>query len=72
MQYNLAVGFALKEDWEKANNLMSQLYKEGQEVSVQVRTENLNTWLDNWADGRTVEDCAAGATAGALPGAAAG
>ena len=43
MQYNLAVGFALKEDWEKANNLMGQLYKEGQEVSVQVRTENLNT-----------------------------
>jgi len=66
MQYNLAVGFALKEDWEKANNLMGQLYKEGQEVSVQVRTEKLILGLT------TEDDFAAGPTAGAVPGAAAG
>ena len=36
MQFNLAVGFALREEWEKASNIVTQLYRDGQDVSVQV------------------------------------
>jgi len=36
VQYNLAVGFALREEWEKASSIVGQLYREGQEVPVQV------------------------------------
>ena len=36
VQYNLAVGFALREEWEKATSLIGQLYREGQDVAVQV------------------------------------
>ena len=34
--YNLAVGFALRDEWEKASSLINQLYKDNQDVSVQV------------------------------------
>ena len=36
VQFNLAVGFALREEWEKASNIVTQLYRDGQDVSVQV------------------------------------
>ena len=36
VQYNLAVGYALREEWDKASSLISQLYKDNQDVSVQV------------------------------------
>ena len=38
VQYNLAVGFALRDEWDKASSLINQLYKENQDVSVQVKT----------------------------------
>ena len=37
VQYNLAVGFALRDEWDKASSLINQLYKENQDVSVQVK-----------------------------------
>ena len=36
VQYNLAVGYALREEWDKASSLISQLYKDNQDVSVKV------------------------------------
>jgi len=36
VQYNLAVGFALREEWDKASSIVGQLYREGQDVPVQV------------------------------------
>ena len=39
VQYNLAVGYALREEWDKASGLISQLYKDNQDVSVQVQLE---------------------------------
>jgi len=36
VQYNLAVGFALRDEWEKSSSLINQLYKDNQDVSVQV------------------------------------
>ena len=36
VQFNLAVGFALKEEWGKASNIVAQLYRDGQNASVQV------------------------------------
>ena len=36
VQFNLAVGFALREEWGKASNIVAQLYRDGQNASVQV------------------------------------
>jgi len=36
VQYNLAVGFALRDELEKASSVASQLYKDGSDVPVQV------------------------------------
>jgi len=36
VQYNLAVGFALREEWDKSSSIVGQLYKEGKDVPVQV------------------------------------
>lgn len=36
VQFNLAVGFALREEWEKADSLLNHLYQEGKDVPVQV------------------------------------
>ena len=44
VQYNLAVGFALRDEWEKASSLISQLYKENQDVSVEVRHDRDVIW----------------------------
>ena len=46
MQFNLAVGFALREEWEKASNIVTQLYRDGQDVSVQVCS--LSSLFDLW------------------------
>ena len=40
VQYNLAVGFALRDEWDKASSLINQLYKDNQDVSVQVDQSN--------------------------------
>lgn len=36
VQFNLAVGFALRENWDKAGSIVSQLYRDGSDVPVQV------------------------------------
>jgi CCR4-NOT transcription complex subunit 10 len=36
VQFNLAVGFALREEWDKASSIVSQLYRDGSDVPVQV------------------------------------
>lgn len=36
VQFNLAVGFTLREDWDKAGTIMTQLYRDGTDVPVQV------------------------------------
>lgn len=41
VQYNLAVGFALRDEWEKASSLINQLYKENQDVSAQVQKASI-------------------------------
>ena len=40
VQFNLAVGFALREEWSKAGSIVSVLYRDGADVPVQVGTEN--------------------------------
>lgn len=41
IQYNLAVGFALREEWDKAGSLAGPLYNRSTEMSVQVLLLNL-------------------------------
>jgi len=41
IQYNLAVGFSLREEWAKAASLAGPLYKRNSEISVQVLLLNL-------------------------------
>jgi len=41
IQYNLAVGFALREEWDKAASLAGQLYNRNSDISVQVLLLNL-------------------------------
>ena len=36
VQYNLSVGYALREEWDKAGGLVTQLYEGAKEVPVQV------------------------------------
>ena len=45
VQYNLAVGFALRDEWEKSSSLINQLYKDNQDVSVQVRRFNFHPFF---------------------------
>jgi len=41
IQYNLAVGFSLREEWDKAASLAGQLYNRNSDISVQVLLLNL-------------------------------
>jgi CCR4-NOT transcription complex subunit 10 len=41
LQYNLAVSFALREEWDKAASLVGQLYERSREVSMHVLLLNL-------------------------------
>ena len=41
LQYNLAVSFALREEWDKAASIASALYERSREVSIHVHLLNL-------------------------------
>lgn len=66
VQFNLAVGFALRENWDKAGSVVSQLYRDGSDVPVQVRKSFLNNLVF------IVNKSSAGVAAGAVPGPAHG
>ena len=63
MQFNLAVGFALREEWEKASNIVTQLYRDGQDVSVQVCHVPENCQILR----NSLYDAILGVASGALP-----
>lgn len=55
IQYNLAVGFALREEWEKADCLVGPLYNRNSEITVQVLLLNLYIALRQGDSERAVQ-----------------
>ena len=55
IQYNLAVGFALREEWEKAGSLVGPLYNRNSEITVQVLLLNLYIALRQGDSERAVQ-----------------